>query len=773
MIIKEPCLTLVFLLAAVGPFQPRLVSAEVQSEKGEGDFEQHVAKTFITKCLKCHNSSEPNGELDLTSIESAQRGGDSGPAIVPGNVDSSTLVTRIRDGEMPPADEGPPVSKEELNQLEDWIRSGAPWPANRQLSPYEYSTPGHAGLDFWSLQPLERPETPSIRSTKSIQNPIDAFIIHQLDTEGLQLSPAADRVTLIRRLTLDLLGLPPTPKEINTFVNDTDGRAYQELVNRLLDSKHYGERWGRHWLDVVRYADTSGYESNILRPTAWHYRDYVINAFNRDLPYDQFIIEQLAGDAIGAREATGFLVCAAFDNVTFRNRNEMQRMQVRQDELHEFINTTTQTFLGLTVACSRCHDHKFDPITHQDYYALQAVFSGIRHPERTITHYPFREEMKKTRTEEERLQLIAEYEAEIKTLPPAPQSERRMEVRSILLALQAKQQGTHLANWPYAVLRDEPHEPTYRLHRGDVSQRKEIVPPAAISSLSRQLDLNDDTPEQQRRMALAKWIANAKNPLTARVMANRIWQFHFGMGLADTPSNFGGQGTLPTHPELLDWLASEFIDQGWSVKAMHRMIVSSNTYQQSATPNDAAFAVDADNRLLWRFPSHRLAAEAIRDSILHVSGKLNTAMGGLGYKTYHKGSYRTYKPVEDFGDEHFRRMVYEFRVRIEADPTFGVLDCADGGQLCPQRTRSTTPIQALNLFNSKFVVGQSNHFASRVAKLAGEDDLAGQVREAFRLAYGRIPGDEQLADCVAVVGEHGLATLCRAIFNSNEFLFLP
>ena len=289
---------------------------------------------------------------------------------------------------------------------------------------------------------------PRVEAEEQVRTTVDAFVFRRLEVAGIQPALEADRVTLIRRLTFDLIGLPPTPDEIDAFVSDTEDGAYERLVNRLLDSRHYGERWGRHWLDLARYADTSGYESNILRPYAFHYRDYVISAFNQDMPYDRFIVEQIA---IDARNATSFLVCAAFDNVTFRTWNELQRMQVRQDELHEFVNTTTQTFLGLTVACSRCHDHKFDPITQQDYYALQAVFDGIRHPERTITHYPFRDELKEKRSEEESRKLLAELEEEIKTLPPAPQSERRMEVRSMILALRSKLSGEGLDTLPYAL----------------------------------------------------------------------------------------------------------------------------------------------------------------------------------------------------------------------------------------------------------------------------------------------------------------------------------
>ena len=766
-------LSKMMLVASVVGLLCLAVSAEARAESPADVFESDVAKVLIVNCVACHNASETEGHLDLTSHETLLAGGESGPTIVPGSVGESYLLDRIRDGEMPPEEHGSPLTADQLSRLEQWVRRGAPWPEGRILDLYEFSTGTRAGRDWWSWQPLKRPVVPHVAANNRVRNPIDAFVLQRLEEHGLSLSPEADRVTLIRRVTFDLIGMPPTPDEIDEFVNDTSDIAYATVVNRLLESQHYGERWGRHWLDLVRYADTGGYETDHLRPTAYHYRDYVINALNLDVPYDQFIVEQLAGDAVGARNATGFLVCAAFDDVTFRTRNEIQRMQVRQDELHEFVNTTTQTFLGLAVACSRCHDHKFDPVSQRDYYALQAVFDGIRHPERTITHFPFVDEMKVKRTLEESKRLLAELEAEIKTLPPAPQSERRMKVRSVILALRAKLNGENLDGLPYAVFTDTPDEPTYRLQRGEVTQRREMVEPAVIKSLGRALKLSHDTPEHERRLALAHWIADAENPLTARVMVNRIWQWHFGVGLVDTPSNFGGQGSRPTHPELLDWLASEFIDQGWSVKSLHRLIVNSSSYcQVSSAHNAKARDVDADNRLLWRFESRRLEAEAIRDSMLAVSGKLNLRRGGPGYKSLNKGRFRTYSPNEQFGEDQWRRMVYESRVRIETDPTFGVLDCPDAGQLCPTRRRSTTAVQALNLFNSKFVNGQAEFFASRLQSEAG-DDSAAQLRRGFHLAYGRLPSAAQLASLEPVVREHGLDTICRAILNSNEFLFMP
>jgi hypothetical protein len=770
----------VLLAGVIGAVMISAIQADGPRASESVDFERDAAKVLIVNCLSCHNASEPSGGLDLSQRAKVLQGGESGAAIVAHEPAKSLLIQRIRAGEMPPEESGKPLASEELIGLEAWIRQGALWPEDRNLNQYEYSTETRAGLDWWSLRPLKRPHLPATRGVW-VRNPIDVFILDELQKHGLGPSPEADRITLIRRLKLDILGLPPTPEEIAYFRNDSAPDAYQRLVDRMLASPHYGERWGRHWLDVVRYADTGGYERNGERSTAWHYRDYVITAFNQDLSYDQFVIEQLAGDAVGARKATGFLVCAPFDDVTFRNRNALQRLQVRQDELHEFVNTTTQTFLGLVVACSRCHDHKFDPVSQRDYYALQAILSGIRHPERTLEHSPYRNERKTKRSAEERRKLIAQYEQEIKELPPAPLSERRMEVRSILVALQEKRSGKDLLTLPYAVFTSAPQEPTYRLHRGDPAQRKEVVDPAAIQSLGRRLEIDNDTSEQERRLALASWIVDPDNPLTARVMVNRIWQYHFGRALVDTPSNFGGSGSRPTHPRLLDWLAAKFMENGWSIKMMHRLIVNSATYRQSSRMTKTGFgtahSVDADNRLLWRFSRRRLEAEAVRDSILFVAGTLDTRAGGPGYLTYRypsdrKGTVRPIVPRDDLGSAEWRRMVYELRIRMEVDPTFGALDCPDGGTLRAKRTRSTTPIQALNLFNSRFVLAQAEQLAARIETESSSDPLC-QVQWAFRLLCGRSPDAEELAACVALVREVGLAPFCRVVLNTNEFLFMP
>ena len=531
------------------------------------------------------------------------------------------------------------------------------------------------------------------------------------------MGPPADRRAWLRRVSFDLVGLPPTPEEMDAFLADTRPGAYERVVDRLLASPRYGERWAQHWLDVVRYADTHGFEVNTPRENAWPYRDYVIRAFNEDLPYDRFIREQLAGDASGVPEATGFLVTAAALLPGQIGKDDASKRLARQDELAEMLINIGGTFLGLSIGCARCHNHKFDPISMRDYYALEAFVSGVRYGDRPL----------------------------VSSKSPQPKV--------------------------FAAVSTTP-EAVYLLHRGDPEQPREQLAPA-IPSLFGTRQLDPTTSDVERRQQLADWIADPHHPLTARVMVNRIWQGHFGIGLVETSNDFGHSGTRPTHPELLDWLASEFIDCGFSVKHMHRLIVLSDTYRQSSSIRPKAADRDADVRLLWRYPSRRLEAEAIRDSMLYVSGQLNLEMGGPGFDLFRtRGGLSGFPPIESFQADGWRRLIYAHKVRMERDIVFGAFDCPDAGRSTDRRRQSTTPIQALNLFNSRFTIDTARAFAARL-KREVPDDLQGQVRRAYRLALGRFPDREEMADALPVVQEHGLTTLCRALFNCNEFLFIP
>ncbi|HRI13407.1 MAG TPA: DUF1549 and DUF1553 domain-containing protein [Verrucomicrobiota bacterium] len=977
-----------------------------------------------------------------------------------------------------------------------------------------------SAADHWAFQPIQTLVVPVAAKVHWARNPVDAFILARLEKEGLRPSPETDRVAWLRRVYFDLVGLPPPPEQVETFVKDHQENAYERIVDELLNSPRYGERWAQHWLDVVRYADTHGFEVNTERPNAWPYRDYVIRAFNHDTPYDRFIREQLVGDALGEDAATGFLITASVLLPGQIGADDVSKRLARQDAIDEIVVNIGQTFLGLSVGCARCHDHKFDPISARDYYAMQAFVAGVEYENREMrtpeTEANRRdEEVMKARVAEvdrqlakfvpsarphsettklpssqENIETFAPitakfvrftiYEAnrhptlgliepcidefEIFTDEPQPRNvalaangpkvtasgsrsseahrlehindgrygnsrswmadaagrgwvqfelpaavriakvvwsrdrEGRFDDRTATayaleagLAPDALQTlvyappkrpainarvntdrfapvttkrvrftiretnnlepcvdelevfdttganvalastGTTVTSSGDTVVADRhelrfvndgkygnsrswmsnergrgwlvlefPKEHTidravwsrdregefsdrlatnyvievvgasgewrvvadssdrmtgptddkassvslaglstqeaaeatrlldekkslegkirtsvenrlvfagkfrepdliHLLNRGDPEQPKDEVVPAVLRVLG-SAQLPRETPEQERRRVLADWIASPENPLTARVMVNRIWQGHFGTGFVDTPSDFGRNGAKPSHPELLDWLASEFIESGWSVKAMHRLIVLSATYRQSSGISDQssmvsnqsaerraknlssdspisddsrAQQVDADLRLLWRYPSRRLESESIRDSMLAVSGQLNLAMGGRGFDVFNnRGGLSGFVPVESFSGDGLRRMIYAHKVRREREAVFGAFDCPDAGQSTARRRESTTPIQALNLFNSRFTLDQADAFAARVKADVGADS-AGQIRRAYQLALGRDPSFAELAEIQPVVAEFGFPVLCRALFNSNEFLFVP
>jgi hypothetical protein len=939
----------------------------------------------------------------------------------------------------------------------------------------------------WSFLPVQDPELPSPVNLTWARNPVDRFILSRLEQEMLQPAPEADRVPWLRRVYLDLTGLPPSPEQLEAFVMDTRSDAHAIVVDELLASPRYGERWAQPWLDVVRYADTHGFEVNTERPNAWPYRDYVIRAFNEDRPYDQFIREQLAGDAFGEDAATGFLVTASVLLPGQIGKDAPSIRLARQDALDEIVVNVGQTFLGLSVGCARCHDHMFDPISQTDYYAMQAFFAGVAYGERTLRTPEAEARRKETETLMIRVreidQSLAQFapladvhfdqqptsdptlnlesftpldarfvrftihdanthptlgliepcidELEIFTdeatprnvalasngtkvtvsgsrasrppeqvndgqygdprgwisdekgrgwvqleLPeltrinqiqwgrdrtgrhvdrlaiaytleagPAPDQMTRLvhhaparppvnarqntdrfapvktqrlrftilqtnslepcidelevfdthgrnrartatitssgdtfvahrhELRQINDGAYGNQRSwmsnedgkgwveidfhekqtidrvvwgrdregkysdrlatgyqieivngsgewvtvagsmdrqdyrsekTPAATFSVAGLNEEEAKTATRLleekhaleariktdeegqkafagsfrapdvihvlYRGDPEQPREEVAPAMLHALS-EMKLAKDTPEQERRIDLARWISDPTHPLTARVMVNRIWQGHFGTGLVSTPSDFGKNGTLPSHPELLDWLSAEFIRSDWSVKHLHRLITCSSTYRQSNRIDPAVRLKDGDDRLLARFPSRRLEAEVIRDAIIQVSGRLNLKMYGRGFDLFDKrGGLTGFKPVESFRGEGLRRMIYAHKVRRESDGVFGAFDCPDAGQSTARRAISTTPIQALNLFNSRFILEASEALATRAYTEAGEGD---PIQRAWLLALGRKPTSEERADAEALVASDGLPSLGRALFNTNEFLFMP
>jgi len=1097
------------------------------------DFVREIQPIFQQRCLSCHNGAKQRGGLRLDVKAAAMKGGESfAPAIVAGKSAESPLVRLVAGLEegllMPP--EGDRLTAEQIGLLRAWIDQGAKWP--------EAASSTDDSAAHWSFRPIQRSTIP--QNHLAARNPVDAFVIAALPG-GLTPSREADRTTLIRRVTVDLIGLPPSPDDVAEFVSDAHPDAYERLIDRLLASPHFGERWGRHWLDVVRFAESDGFETNQPRPNAWPYRDYVIRAFNEDKPYQQFIQEQLAGDVLSVNEATGFIVGGAWDRV--KSPDPGLTAQQRADELHDMVSTAGSAFLGLTVGCARCHNHKFDPISQTDYYAMKAIFAGVQHGDRPIKPPDFqqreqqiaavKDELSKIESalrafeplafvgsgrtpqtlllDDDSLEQTTPTQTSVTQLAPriglephrggtargqasdpgdarhfpnlgrnysywnkvpgrdvfawnprvagafhvwiswgcgwnthaadarylldldgdlttrndqreiAQVDQRKFAdgaggndqqplwsgffdlgvhefttstklilrggetdayVTADMLCLQEAQRGeptqspartvlgnslprlrssvhrkanterfrpitakylrfiveqtnngsqpcldelevfttgtvtknvardaiaTSSSNLPGYEIHQLKHvndgrygngaswisneagrgwiqlefaapveidrvlwsrdrlengqftdriptryrieaglsaevmfvvatsddrlpternltsiptriglaeheqleanqlaqrqislestlrrltemrqvyagrfvspEPTFRFHRGDPLQPKEPVAPAGLASFGSEFKLPLDAPETTRRLQLAQWMTDSGHPLTARVFANRLWQFHFGQGLVTTPSDFGRNGAKPSHPQLLDWLASELSSPattaGASPKRIHRLMLNSATYRQDGAARAEGMQADAGSRMLWRFPPRRLEAEPLRDAILAVSGNLDDRMGGPGFDLFEPNTnyVKVYNSRQEFGPSEWRRMVYQSKPRMQLDDTFGQFDCPDAGQITPKRTSSITALQALNLLNSAFIVQQSNLFAGRLRREASAD-TNGQVRRAFQLTFLRDPTADEQAASVEFIQAHGLSAFCRAMLNANEFLFV-
>jgi hypothetical protein len=686
-----------------------------------GGFDGSVAPILARRCLDCHSGPEPKGKLDLSNRPRAMLGGEGGVAIVAGKPGESLLWERVEAGEMPPKTALPASEKAALR---DWIASGAIWGTD-PIDPYQVTTSRRAGRDWWSLQPVRRPEVPEVASRDFPQSPIDRFVSRKRAAEGLLPAPEADRRTLIRRLRFDLTGLPPAPEEVDAFLADSAPDAYEKLVDRLLSSPDFGVRWARWWLDLARFGETNGFEYDEPRPNAWRYRDWVVDALNRDLPYDEFARLQVAGDALrpddrDAIEATGFLVAGAYDKVGQTQQSGPARAIVRADELEDIIATVSQTFLGLTVNCARCHDHKFDPIRQAEYYRFASALDGIRAGERDLPD-----------TED------------FKAYAVNPQEAGAMRVH----------------------LRGNPGTPGDVVSAGGIS---------AVVGLPSDFGLAPDAPQAERRLRLASWITSPRNPLFGRVVVNRLWQAHFGSGLVETPSDLGFTGGVPSHPELLDWLASELVEKGWSLKAMHRLIVTSAAYRQGSRLDPGAMAKDAGDRLLWRKAPTRLEAEMVRDAMLAISGTLDTKLGGPSFFDRDVSvAYRTNIVINVEADPAKpglnRRTLYRSWGRGARSGLLDAFDCPDPSTTAPRRAITTTPLQALALMNNALVLHLSNAFAARLLREAGPD-AGPQVDRAYRLAFAREPSLEERTRAIRLVEKFGAATLARALFNSNEFL---
>ena len=582
------------------------------------------------------------------------------------------------------------------------------------------ATAAVAAGEMWSLKPIVKPTPPP----GDAAYPIDRFIAAGIERAGLRASREADDRSLIRRVTFTLTGLPPSEAQYNQFTHDHTPNAYADYVDRLLASPAYGERWAQHWLDLVRFGESHGFEYDRPRPSAWPYRDYVIDALNRDIPYAEFIADQLAGDRLvggkpKALAATGFLVGGPYDQAGNISANAVLRLKVREDELEELVATVGQTFLGLTVNCARCHDHKFDPIPTGDYYRMKAIFGDVDRGERTLTD-----------------PKIVAY-----------------------------------VNTP------KPHGPTRILLRGDVEKATDTVtpaPPSAITNVAA-WKLPDNAGETEQRYRFAKWIADPENPLTWRVLVNRVWQHHFGAGLVRTPSDFGVNGEQPSHPELLDWLAAEFRASGGSLKHLHRLIVSSQAYRRSSqvAPGDVETVarIDAENRLLAHYPHRRLDAEALRDALLVVAGDLNRTVGGPSFRPFETTSFNSvfYHPIAENRPELLRRSIYRMRIVSFREPLLEPFDCPDPSVKTPVRGTTTTPLQALALMNDPFVQERIKSLVKRIDAESPDGTHRKRVERAYQTILMRSPRHEESLLAIETAANAGLATVVWAILNSNEF----
>jgi len=703
----------------------------------EPDFERDVAPLFVQRCLECHGSVDPSGGLDLSQHKTLIRGGDSGLAI--DSDGKSLLLERLGSGEMPPEKNGKSqlLPANEIAVFRAWVETGAKWPDGRVLDLFERTTAKRAGRDWWAWQPLELTEFPATGSN----NPIDYFIQRKLTVESFSAAPTADRRKLLRRVYFDLIGLPPSNVDVNAFERDVSSNAYERVVDDLLNSKQFGERWARHWLDLVRFAETNGYERDAVKANAWRYRDWVIAAFNNDMPYDQFVTEQLAGDEIPNRSessvvATGFLRLGTWDD------EPNDALEYQYERLEDMVHTTTTAFLAMTVKCARCHDHKFDAIPQTDYYRLAAAYwaGPIAHRQREWNGGPTKDEL-----------------------------------------------GFDVLGW--TDLSREPAE-LHMLKKGDVHRPLQVIAPGSLSGaarLSREFDpAPPDTLTSRRRLQLAKWIIDKQNPLTARVMVNRLWQHHFGEGLVRTPDNFGFLGNPPTHPELLDWLAGELMAGDWKLKRIHKLMVMSKTYQQSSLhPEQAKYASsDSANRYWWRAERRRLDAEQLRDAILQSSGHLDLRMGGPSFRaaisdealeglSMKSGAY-TASPAE----ETRRRSIYMFAKRSLAVPMMTVFDSCDTTAPTGRRDVSTVAPQALTLLNNTWVHEQSRAMAQRV--VASGPTTESRVDTAWRIALARTPSATEKQAAIDYV-EHSRSNgddlvawsaLCHTLINTNEFIYV-
>jgi hypothetical protein len=859
------------------------------------DFTKDIKPIFDDRCAKCHGEKKQKSDFRLDSRDSILKGGDLGePAATPGYPEKSTLIKLIsldedHDDIMPP--KGDPLSKEQIALINTWIKEGAKMPAAKIA---EAET-------LWSHKPVIKP------AVETTANPVDALLEKKLQEKGLTFSQQANPRTLLRRLQVTLTGILPTTQEAATFIKNWKNNpdtAYKNKVEELLASEHYGERLAQHWLDAIRWAETSGSESNLYRKNSWKYRDYVIHSFNKDKPYDRFIIDQLAGDQTGFPRATGFMVAGPHVPPATVGQEVSAIKEARYDRLDQVMQTVGASMMGMTLGCARCHTHKFDPIKINDYYAILANFQGlefgIRQPElgdhapavkrgkaimaelqsqrkniksevwmenwtdsaqvhignkkikgmrlsfggkkANIDEINFFEPSGKEITELANISTnMTGPRAEISKLTdgnignffamrgeiPAKQKglltftfDQPTNVSHLTISTDRKKiNNTDYEIWPslpggvpnfkveiqdltgkWITLTKSIHsqkapkaiQELISRYRNDAVQHEFIgrfikpvktnvllrgspnslgaeVAPNALATITKTLNMSSDISDKERRMKFAQWLASKQNPLTARVMVNRLWHHTFGTGIVSTLSDFGNAGAPPSHPELLDYLAADFMEKDWSVKNVMRLLVHSKAFKQDNKPITAALKKDANARLLWRFPPRRAEAEVLRDSVLKFTASLKTEIGGISYRIHNtKKRYALWDVVDNHSESTWRRMIYQERMRGIDDRMFTAFDFPDCGQVLSKRPSSTTPLQALNLMNSQFMVTQGGILANNVHS----SDKKESITKLFQIVYNRQPDAKEMAMSLELLKSEGMHILCRALLNSNEFVFI-
>jgi hypothetical protein len=794
---------------------PARATASPSSEAIEF-FEKRIRPILVAHCYECHGakSVKKNGGLQLDTSDGLMRGGVSGPLLVSGDAETSRIIRAVRYMDkglrMPPKQK---LTDAQIADLVVWIKMGAAIPGGADATmaastaPAKYGMSLEEGRRFWSFQPLQKPPLPQVKDAAWPRTPVDQFILARLEASGIAPAPPADKRTLLRRAAFDLTGLPPTPAEMDDFLADSSTQAFEKVVDRLLNSPRYGERWGRHWLDVARYADTCGNAADYPVPQAHQYRDWVIRAFNRNLPFDQFLREQLAGDLLsGGSDAERFERIKATGYLAIARRFGGDRVGEHHLTLEDTIDNLGRTILGFSLACARCHDHKFDPFTMSDYYGLYGIFSSTRFPfpGAEVNHQqqdfvplaPAAEVEAFLKARQEKLAVIEgevkkleAAEAEAKKAPDGPDKKPRVAAAAKATADARKRRADAQAEGPayesaYAVAEGKPANARIHL-RGDPKQLGDEAPrhfPAVLGG--QQLPRDDAT---SGRLQLAGWITSPKNPLPARVMVNRIWQHHFGKGIVHTPNDFGRRGAAPTHPELLDFLAARFIESGWSVKAMHKLILLSATWQLASADVPAGVRLDPANDLIWKFNRQRLDAESIRDALLFVSGELDERPGGAHpfppAKTWGFTQHAPFMAVY----ETRQRSVYLMQQRLRKHPYLALFDGADPSSSTGARLPSTTPLQALFMMNDPLAHQVATKFAQRL--MAGATEETGRVELAYQCALNRPPSPEEKREVADFVQKYGdkltalqtpaaqrealiWAAFARALLSGNEFIFV-